>query len=86
MCKDYAVWKMKRAAALQKAVTISCGQLFHIQENSLVTIIRSDKEGSPAERHLIVGFSRPLASTGAMTINAVSVNDFPNATITGWPE
>ena len=83
MCKDYAVWKMKRAAALQKAVTISCGQLFHIQENSLVTIIRSDKEGSPAERHLIVGFSRPLASTGAMSINAVSVNDFPNATITG---
>ena len=86
MCKDYAVWKMKRAAALQKAVTISCGQLFHIQENSLVTIIRSDKEGSPAERHLIVGFSRPLASTGAMSINAVSVNDFPNATITGWPK
>jgi len=27
-----------------------------------------------------------LAGTGEMTITAVSVNDYPNATVTGWPE
>lgn len=86
MCQDLAVWKLKRATVLQKAVTISCSQMFHLDTNQLVTIIRTDKPGSPVERHLIQGFSRPLASTGSMTINCVSVNDFPEATVTGWPE
>lgn len=86
MCQDYAAWKLKRSTALQKAVTITCSQLFHIEENSLVTIRRADKPGSPVERHLITGFSRPLTGTGQMTINCVSVNDFPIATLTTWPE
>lgn len=85
-CKDLAVWKLKRAAVLQKAVTISCSQLFHISENNLVTIVRTDKPGAPVERHLIQGFSRPLSGSGEMTINCVSVQDFPNATVTTWPE
>ena len=86
MCQDLAVWKLKRATVLQKAVTISCSQMYHLDVNNLVTIIRTDKPGSPVERHLIQGFSRPLASTGSMTISCVSVNDFPEATVTGWPE
>ena len=86
MCQDLAVWKLKRATVLQKAVTISCSQMYHLDTNQLVTIIRTDKPGSPVERHLIQGFSRPLASTGSMTISCVSVNDFPEATVTGWPE
>lgn len=86
MCRDLAVWKLKRATVLQKAVTISCSQMYHLDVNNLVTIIRTDKPGSPVERHLIQGFSRPLASTGSMTISCVSVNDFPEATVTGWPE
>lgn len=81
MCRDLAAWKLKRAAAMQKAVTISCGQLFHIRENSLVTIVRTDKPGSPVERHLVMGFSRPLSWNGEMTINAVSVQDLPIATV-----
>lgn len=81
MCRDLAAWKLKRAAAMQKAVTISCGQLFHIRENSLVTIVRTDKPGSPVERHLVMGFSRPLSWSGEMTINAVSVQDLPIATV-----
>ena len=60
--------------------------MYHLDVNNLVTIIRTDKPGSPVERHLIQGFSRPLASTGSMTISCVSVNDFPEATVTGWPE
>lgn len=85
-CKDLAEWKLKRTAVLQKAVSISCTQMFHIVENNLVEITRTDKPGSPTERHLIQGFTRPLTSTGEMTISAVSVADFPIATITGWPE
>lgn len=85
-CEDLAVWKLKRMSVLQKAVTISCQQMFHISENNLVTIHRTDKQGAPVERHLITGFSRPLAQTGPMTINAVSVNDLATATVTAWPE
>jgi len=85
-CEDRAVWELKRSAGLQKAVSISCTQMFHLEENNLVTVTRTDKPGSPVERHLIMGFERPLAGTGEMTITAVSVNDYPNATVTGWPE
>lgn len=84
-CKDLAEWRLKRSSILQKAVSISCSQMFHIDLNSLVEIVRTDKPGSPVERHLVQGFSRPLASSGAMTISATSVNDFAEATVTEWP-
>ena len=80
-CRDLAVWRVKRMTVLQKAVTISCSQLMHIRENELVEIKRTDKEGSPIERHLIQGFSRPLLGTAQMTINAVSVVDIPDITV-----
>ena len=85
-CQDLAVWKLKRSTSLQKAITISCSQLFHIEENGLVTIVRTDKPGSPVERHLVMGFTRPLTSNGEMQIDAVSVQDFVTATVTSWPE
>ncbi len=80
-CQDYAEWMIKRSSILQRAVTISCSQLMHIRGNELVTIVRTDKPGSPTERHLVHGFSRPLSYQGAMTINATSTQDFPTATI-----
>lgn len=83
-CRDLAVWKLKRSSVLQKAVSISCNQIFHIEENNLVTVVRTDKPGKPVERHLVMGFSRPLTTNGAMNINAVSVNDFAEATVTSW--
>lgn len=86
MCQDLAVWKLKRATVLQKAVTVRCSQILHLSENELITIVRTDKPGSPVERHLVQGFSRPLTGTEAMTIRCVSVVDFPEATVTGWPE
>ena len=85
-CQDLAVWKLKRLTTLQKEVSIQCQQMFHIYENALVTILRPDKAGSPIERHLVTGFTRPLTQTGSMTINAISVSDFPIATVTSWPE
>lgn len=80
-CQDLAAWKLKRSSILQKTVSVSCTQLFHIQENSLIEIVRTDKPGSPVERHLIQGFTRPLVGTGNMTIQAVSTVDLPKATI-----
>lgn len=82
ICESLAVFKLKRESVLKKSVSISCSQMFHLQENNLVTIQRIDKPGSPVERHLITGFSRPIAQTGNMTINATSVLDWPEATIT----
>ena len=84
-CRDLAEWKLKRATVLQKAVSISCVQMMHIFENNIVSICRTDKPGAPVERHLIQGYTRPLAGNGSMTISAVSVNDLPTATITSWP-
>ncbi len=83
-CRDKAEWMLKRSTVLQKSVDISCPQIFHIKENELLTIVRTDKPGSPTERHLIQGFSRPLAYAGEMTITATSVTDFPTATVTEW--
>lgn len=85
-CKNLAAFKLKRQTILQKSVTIQSGQLFHISENQIVTIQRPDKPGAPVERHLVTGFTRPIAQTGAMQINATSVNDAVAATVTGASE
>lgn len=81
-CKDFANWTLKKASIMQKSVSITSTQIMHIDENKIVTIRRTDKEGSPIERHLVQGFSRPLSGNGSMTIDAVSVNDIAIATIT----
>lgn len=85
ICQWYAEWKLKRITVLQKAVSIESTQMFHLSENNLVTIRRPDKKGAPVERHLIQGFSRNLSGQGGMTIEAVSVADFPVATLTSMP-
>lgn len=79
-CENLAVFKLKRQTILQKSVTIQSTQIFHLSENNLVTIYRPDKKGQPIERHLITGFTRPIAQTGKMTIQATSVQDIAIAT------
>lgn len=79
-CVDWAQWLLKRKTILQKSVSIQSSQLFHLIENRLITVKRTDKDGSPVERHLINSFSLPLGETGEMTINATSISDFPIAT------
>ena len=81
-CMDYAEWMVKRSAVLQRAVTVSCSQMFHLRGNELITLTRTDKPGNPTERHLIQGFTRPLVNSGAMQLNCTSVHDFPTATVT----
>ena len=75
MCRDYANWMLKRYSTLAAEIQITCTQMFHIRENDLVTIRRTDKPGAPVERHLVTGFTRPVGQTGSMTINCVSVDD-----------
>ena len=85
ICSDYAVWKLKRTAVLHKAVNISCNQIFHLEENGLIEIIRTDKSPAVAELHLIQGFTLPMTGTDHMSITATSVHDFPDATVSTWP-
>ena len=77
-CTDLAKFRLKRKTVLQKSITITSQQLFHLVENNIVTVKRTDKEGSPIEKHLIQSFSLPIGETGSMSINCVSVNDLPN--------
>lgn len=74
-CVDLAKFYLKRKTVLQKSVSVKCQQMFHLQENSLITIKRTDKQGSPTEKHLIQSFTVPISTTGDMQIQAVSVND-----------
>lgn len=85
-CRNLATWRLKRASVLSKAVSISASQIFHIQENQLVEVIRTDKVGSPIEKHLVQGFSRPLTSNGTMTISAISTVDIPEFTVVSIPQ
>ena len=80
-CAALAAFRLKRATVLQKTVTVTSTQMFHLQENNLITVRRSDKQGSPVERHLIQSFSVPLNQTGTMSVTATSVTDYPNVTI-----
>ena len=79
-CASLARWQLKRKTILQKSVSIESSQMFHLYENGIVAVRRTDKMGSPIEKHLIQGFSIPLAETGSMSISCVSVNDLPNFT------
>lgn len=81
MCADYAEWKVKRTGALHKAVNVTANQVFHLEENTLIELVRTDKPNAPTERHLIQGYTLPFSGTEPMTIQAVSVQDFPQITV-----
>lgn len=79
-CQALANWYLKRKTVLQKSVTFSCSQMFHLQENNLISVLRSDKPYKPIEKHLIQAITIPLSEKGNCTITATSVNDFPEVT------
>ena len=84
-CASLAKWMLKRKTVLQKSVTVECGQMFHLIENRLISIKRTDKTGDPIEKHLIQGFTLPIGETGSMSISCTSVNDLPDFTVTMYP-
>lgn len=79
-CQALANWYLKRKTVLQKSVTFSCTQMFHLRENNLVSVLRSDKPNNPIEKHLIQSMTIPLKVSGAMSITATSIQDFPEVT------
>lgn len=79
-CQTLANWYLKRKTVLQKSVTFPCTQMFHLQENNLISVLRSDKPNKPIEKHLIQAMTIPLNVTGSCSITAMSVNDFPKVT------
>lgn len=82
-CEALAAFKLKRMTVVQKSVSLECTQMFHLQENNLITVLRTDKTGSPVERHLIQSFSMPISQKGTGSITATSVMDYPNVTLIG---
>lgn len=85
ICLDYAEWMVKRTTVLHRAVTVKCDQIFHLTENTLIEIVRSDLPDSPVEKHLVQGFTLPFSGTETMSITATSVHDFPSITLSTWP-
>ena len=74
-CRALALYTLKKKVALKKSITVTCPPVYHLAEDSLITVKRTDKPGAPVERHLIESFTLPISQTGTMSINAVSVND-----------
>lgn len=81
-CVDLAKYRLKRKTALQKSITLESSQMFHLNEDNIITVKREDKQGSPIERHLIQSFTLPISETGSMSINCVSADDLPDITTT----
>ena len=76
-CISYASYLLKKQSVLRNSISITCSQMYHLNENRVITVKRTDKKGSPIEKHLINSFSLPIGESGAMTINATSINDIP---------
>lgn len=81
-CIDLASYMLKQKTVLQTSINLTSPQIFHLYENGLVAIQRTDKPGNPIERHLIQSFSLPISESGNMTITATSISDNPIITTT----
>lgn len=84
-CVALAKFKLKQMTALQKSISIESTQMFHLQENGIISVQRPDKENA-TEKHLIQSFTLPIGEQGTMSINALSVNDIPNLATTTTTE
>ena len=80
-CEDIAKYTLKTKTVLQKSISIRSSQMFHLAENSLISVKRTDKKGNPIEKHIISSISIPIGETGEMTINATSVNDISDFSV-----
>ena len=74
--REYAEYELNRKTALQRSVTFECSPIYHLKENDLITITRSDidKSGVP-EIFIVNSFTLPFGSQGNMSVNAVSINE-----------
>lgn len=73
--QEYAEYELKRRTALQRAVSFECSPIFHLKENDLITITRTDINKSYVPEIFVVnGYTLPLGG-GNMSVNAVSINE-----------
>ena len=73
-CNELAAYYLKQLTIKQRSVTITSSPIYHLRENRLVDCIRPYTYVE--EPLLVSGFSIPIGTTGSMTINATSVNEF----------
>lgn len=73
-CNELARYYLKRKTTEQRQVSFITTPIYHLNEDMLITLLRPEVSHVP-EQYLVTGYTLPLGGTGAMTINAVSVND-----------
>ena len=73
-CNELAAYYLKQLTIKQRSVTITSSPIYHLRENRLVDCIRPYTYVE--EPLLVSGFSIPIGTTGSMTINATTVNEF----------
>ena len=74
LANEAAKYELRKRTMLQKAVSFTASPIYHINEGDLITLVRPEISTTP-EKYIVVGYSLPLGTGGAMTINAVSVSD-----------
>lgn len=73
-CNELARYYLKHKTLEQRQVSFTTTPIYHLNEDMIITLLRPEVSNTP-ERYLVTGYTMPLGCTGAMTINAVSVND-----------
>lgn len=72
-CAALGAWYLKRLNALKQSVSFTTSPIYHLQENTLVSIVNQQK-GSELTPHLVNGFTLPIGA-GSMQINVTSIDD-----------
>lgn len=72
-CAALGAWHLKRLNALQQSVSFTTSPIYHLQENTLVSIVNQRKDGE-LKAHLVNGFSLPIGQ-GSMQIDVTSIDD-----------
>lgn len=72
-CAALGAWHLKRLNALKQSVSFTTSPIYHLQENTLVSIVNQQK-GSELTPHLVNGFTLPIGA-GSMQINVTSIDD-----------
>jgi hypothetical protein len=73
-CQEIADYELKKRTILQKSIAFRSSQMYHLQENQLITLLRPEISVMPIP-YLINGFVLPIGAMGEMSINATSVNE-----------
>lgn len=74
LAQKWAEFLLKEYTVVNKSLNITCSPMYHLDVNKIILVTDPEK-GYDQERFLINSLTIPLSFSGAMTINATSVND-----------